>query len=343
MTKRTKITAGIMFLLLFAGTIVNYYRVIYSSNVKKTSCIYIPTGTTIIGLKEILAPHLENVDDFIWVADKKKYAKRIKPGKFKLTQNMNSNDLVDMLRIGKQTPIKLTFNNEHSLENLAGRISRQIEADSLTLLEAFQDKEFLKQKNFTEATALAMYIPNSYQFFWNTNAKQFRNRMFREFNSFWNQDRVKKATSKNLTPIQVISLASIVQKETAYIKERPIVAGLYLNRYKNSWPLQSDPTIIFALKQKYGQHYVRKRVLTEDLKIKSPYNTYRNRGIPPGPISMPDISSIDAVLLPKKHNYFFMCASIENFGEHKFAKTLSEHNRNAVKYQRWLSKQGINR
>jgi UPF0755 protein len=168
--------------------------------------------------------------------------------------------------------------------------------------------------------------------------------MLKEYHNFWNKNRTQKATALNLSKGQIITLASIVQKETAVVSERPIVAGLYLNRLKNNWPLQADPTIIFALKkQSNNSDLIIKRVLTKDLSINSPYNTYINTGLPPGPIAMPDISSIDAVLNATKHDYFYMCASITNIGQHEFSKTLSQHNRNASKYQSWLSKQGVNR
>ena len=256
---------------------------------------------------------------------------------------MSSNDLINHLRSGAQIPVKLTFNNQHRLEFLAGRISEQIEADSVSLMKAFTNAVFLEKKGFSQETALCMYIPNSYEIYWNTSAEEFRNRMHKEYERFWNSHRISKAQKQNLSIEEVIVLASIVQKETANIAERPVVAGLYLNRYRKGWALQADPTVIFALQQKYGQDFKVKRVLSKDLKIASPYNTYKHKGLPPGPISMPDISSIDAILNPVNHKYYFMCASIEDLGTHAFARTLREHTRNARKYQRWLSKQGIKR
>ena len=344
MNKKTTLLVAIFLLIILMVISFNYYSKIYEKNVKENALIQIPTGTHINDLKIILTPYLANTDDFEWVAKKKKYAYNIKPGQYSIKVGTNNNELINLLRSGKQTPVKLSFNNQHRLENLAGRIALQIEADSISLLEAFQDEAFLKQNNFNKNTALSMYIPNSYQVYWNTSAASFRNKMMKEYKRFWNNNnRLHKAQLQNLTPIEVISLAAIVQKETAHIPERPTVAGLYLNRYHHKWALQSDPTVIFALKEKHGQNFEIKRVLTKDLSIDSPYNTYKYRGIPPGPIAMPDISSIDAVLNPKKHNYYYMCASIEDFGKHSFAKTLSDHNKNARKYQQWLSKQGVNR
>ena len=257
---------------------------------------------------------------------------------------MSNNKLINLLRNGKQTAVKLSFNNQDSFEKLAGRIAQQIEADSVTLLNSFQDSTFLKESGFNTKTALAMYIPNTYEFYWNTSATLFRSKMKDEYKRFWNSERLEKAKKLNLTENEVITLASIVQKETSSVKERPMVAKLYLNRLQEQWPLQADPTVIYSLKLRDNNfNQVIKRVLYNDLLIHSPYNTYLNQGLPPGPIAMPDISSIDAVLNATKHNYYYMCASITNIGTHEFAKRLSQHNKNAFKYQVWLNKQGVNR
>ena len=341
---KKKLAIGIAIIVLIVAIIgYSFYSKIYSPNVPETTSILIPTGTDFESLVRIIEPHVNNVNNFIWVAKKKNYPNKIRAGKFKITEGMNNESLVDHLRGGKQETITLTFNNQDSFEKLAGRIAVQIEADSLSLLNAFNDREFLTQNGFDATTALAMYIPNSYDFYWSTNAQQFKEKMLSEYNKFWNEDRVSKAKKQGITPLQVVTLASIVQKETAVVNERKTVAGLYLNRLHDFWPLQADPTIIFALKEKYGQDKEFKRVLNKDLKIDSPYNTYANFGLPPGPIGMPDISSIDAVLNPEDHQYYYMCASVENIGYHKFAKTLKEHNINAAAYQKWVSQQGINR
>jgi len=256
---------------------------------------------------------------------------------------MSNFELVKMLRSGNQTMVNLSFNNQDTFEKLAGRISQQIEADSISLLKAFSDTVFINEAEFTPETAIGMYIPNSYEFYWNTSAEDFRDKMLNEHNKFWDATRLEKSKKLNLTKNEVITLASIVQKETATVNERPVVAKLYLNRLASDWPLQADPTIIFALKAKSGNDMVIKRVFSKDLQIDSPYNTYKNTGLPPGPISMPDISSIEAVLNPANHDYYYMCASVTTFGTHEFAKTLEQHNKNAAKYQKWLNKKGVNR
>ena len=320
-----------------------YFSKIYVSNVIENSAVFIPSNATFDEVSKIILPYVNNSNSFNWVAHRKNYPNVIKAGKYLIKKGMNNNELVNLLRSGKQSPITLTFNNQDTLEKLAGRIAEQIEADSIDILITVVDSDFLKKNGFNKHDILGMFIPNSYEVYWNTSALQFRDRMIKEYANFWNSSRAEKAKAMNLSKKEVITLASVVQKETAKVNERTTVAGLYLNRLRGRWPLQADPTIIFALKQKNGQDFEVKRVLNADLDIDSPYNTYKNAGLPPSLIAMPDISSIDAVLNPKNHDYYYMCASVTNIGSHEFAKTLSQHNLNASKYQRWVSKQGINR
>lgn len=334
----------ISLLLIIGGVLVfNIYNKIYKPSTTKEGFIYIPTDSTFEEVTNLVRPFVKRVKPFVWVAKKKNYPNTIKPGKYLIKKGVSNNELVNLLRSGKQTPVKVSFNNQDTFEKLAGRIASQIEADSISLLTHFRNLETIKNFGFNSETALGMYIPNTYEFFWNTSAEKFQKRMFNEYQSFWNEARLKKAERLKLSKNEVITLASIVQKETAKVSERTTVAGLYLNRLASKWPLQADPTIIFALKKKYGQEFIVKRVLKKDLLISSPYNTYSNNGLPPGLIAMPDISSIDAVLNPAKHEYYYMCASITEIGAHAFAKTLTQHNRNASKYQNWLNKQGVNR
>ena len=332
-------------LLLVIGGVLGYsfYNKIFKPNTIEEGYLYIPTGSDFKEVEILVLPFLKDVKPFVWVAEKLNYPDVVKPGKYKISKGMNNLELTRMLRSGIQTTVNLSFNNQDTFEKLAGRISEQIEADSISLLKSFSDRAFLNKAGFKNAEALGMYIPNSYEFYWNTTAEEFRAKMLNEYNKFWDASRLKKAKKLNLTKNEVITLASIVQKETASASERPIVAKLYLNRLASGWPLQADPTIIFALKAKLGSDMVIKRVFSKDLEIDSPYNTYKNAGLPPGPIAMPDISSIEAVLNPANHDYFYMCASVTSFGTHEFAKTLEQHNRNAAKYQLWLNKQGVNR
>ncbi len=336
---------GILLLIVIGiGAYLGYsfYAKIKKPNTIKKGFIYIKTNATFNDLINEITPFIKDNKSFKWVANKKKFTTP-KPGKYQIKKGMSNNSLINMLRIGKQTPVKLAFNNQHSLEKLAGRIATQIEADSIQLLQSFTNKEFLNKNKFTQDQVLGMFIPNSYQIKWNTSADQFRDKMLNEYHKFWNKSRLKKAKKLNLTPIQITTLASIVHKETAKTSERPIVAGLYLNRLQDKWPLESDPTIIYAMNKKYGKDLKIRRVLfkyIEETK-NSPYNTYKQPKLPPSLIAMPDISAIDAVLNFKKHDYYFMCASITKIGYHEFAKTLAQHNRNRTKYINKKNKQGI--
>ncbi len=322
------------------------YTSVFSSNTSFTEAqqnLFLPTGATYQTVLDSIEPLLIDVKSFNAVAEKKGYPGNVKAGRFVLDKDMNNNELVNTLRSGN-TPVNVSFNNQERLENLAGRISSQIEADSASLVTAMKDAEFLLEHDFSEKTGLAMYIPNRYEFFWNTSAEDFRSRMFEEYERFWNSQRIEKAQKIGLTPTEVTVIASIVQKETSKIDERSKIAGVYLNRYKNGWKLDADPTVIYAIKHE-TQNFdtIIRRVLYKDLKIDSPYNTYLYKELPPGPITMPDISSIDAVLDYEEHDYFYFVADVKNFGYHKFAKNLAQHNRNKQEYIRWINQQGVRR
>lgn len=342
----------ILLLIVLIGLVVggifayNVYGAIFNPNTafnNEEATLFIRSTDTFDDVKEALAPLLDDIDSFTQIADKKGYSSNVKGGKYIIKKGMNNNDIVNILR-STNIPVKVAFNNQERLANLAGRISTQIEPDSLTLLNTFTDPEFLSANGFNSDTQLAMYIPNSYEFFWNTSAAKFRDRMLKEYNRFWNADRLSKAKALNLNPAEVVSLAAIVHKETAKIDERPRVAGLYLNRIRKGMLLQADPTVIYALKKHQNNFdLVIKRVLYADLELDSPYNTYKYKGVPPGPITMPDISAIDAVLNSEKHEYIYMVANVENFGYHKFARTGAQHNQNKVQYIRWINAQKINR
>jgi UPF0755 protein len=294
-------------------------------------------------VQEELSPLLKDMNTFVTVAQRKGYSSNIKAGHFIIKKGSNNNEIINSIRSGN-IPVTIKFNNQERLENLAGHLAKQIELDSASLLDAMLDVDFLKVSGFTQDTALGMYIANSYEVYWNTSPKAFCQKMLKEYNAFWNTSRVAKAKAISLSKDQVMALAAIVQKETAMIQERPTVAGLYLNRLKKGMLLQADPTVIFAKKKTENNFkQVIKRVLFKDLKIASPYNTYRYSGVPPGPITMPDVSAIDGVLNYKKHDFYFMVADVENFGYHKFAKTLSAHNRNKKQYVNWINKQGVKR
>jgi len=339
---------AIVSVVIVAGLIIygyTLYRQIFAGNTKFTEkeiYVHIPTDATFDIVKDTMRAYVADIERFEQVAQKKSYPTNIKAGRFLIKKGMNSNDLVNALR--QNIPVQLAFNNQERMEDFAGRIASQLEPDSLTLMTAFTDEIFLKENGFDQNSALCMYIPNSYEFFWNTTAEKFRDRMAKEYRKFWNPDRMAKAEKLGLTPNQVYILASVVHKETVKAEERPRVAGVYLNRLNRGMKLEADPTVIFAMK-KHADDFslVVKRVLHKDLETDSPFNTYMYEGLPPGPIAMPDISAIDAVLNPESHNYIYFCASVTRFGYHEFAVTAAQHEANRQKYIAWINAQGIKR
>ena len=305
--------------------------------------VYINEGDDFFKLKLNLAPLLKSLSDFTIAAEKKGYTSRVRSGKFVIFKGSNNNEIINVLR-GKSLTVRVTFNNQERLENLAGRVAQQIAPDSISLLNAFLDPEFIKANGFNTQNALSMYLPNSYDFFWNTTAENFRDQMWKSYQNFWTEDRKEKATKLGLSALQVIDLAAIVQKETQKVDERPRVAGVYFNRLKRRMKLQADPTVIYAMKLQYHNFdTIIKRVLYKDLTIESPYNTYQNRGLPPGPITMPDVSSIAAVLNPEQHKFLYFVANPNNQGYHLFAKNGRGHAKNKEIYTRWLDRNRVYR
>ena len=304
--------------------------------------VEIPTNSKYEDVVRIISPYIKNMSDFELIANRRSYPENVKAGRFLLKKGMSAFQLVSAMR--RNVPVKLAFNNQERLENLCERISSQIEPDTTKLLATFRDAAFLQKNGFTKENVFSMFLPNTYEFYWNISAEKFRDKMLDEYNRFWTKERIAKAAELNLTPVQAITLASIVHKETVKKSERPTVAGVYLNRLRDGMKLQADPTVIYALKLRDNDFdQIIKRVLYKDLFIASPYNTYQNLGLPPGPIAMPDVDAIDAVLNPEKHDYLYFCASVEKFGYHEFASTMEQHNVNAKKYADWLNAQGTKR
>ncbi len=337
------IISFVIVLLLFVLLIgYGFYKKVYLPNVtlqdKKEEFIYIPTGSTFVEVENILnAQHLlQNPASFEWVAEQMKYKAQVKPGKYLIKRNMNNKELVTLLRSGKQVPVKVVFTNIRTTEQLASVVSHQLEADSAAILGLLKNDTFLSKYGFTKSNCLALFIPNTYEFYWNSSAKKFIERMAGEYTRFWNQQRKTKAASMNLTQSQVTILASIVEQETRKNDEKPIIAGVYLNRYRKGWKLEADPTLVFAL----GDFTIQ-RVLNIYKEIDSPYNTYLYTGLPPGPICMPSISTIDAVLNYSRHDYMFFCAREDFSGYHSFAKTYSQHLLNAKRFQNELNRRKI--
>ncbi|MDD4198154.1 MAG: endolytic transglycosylase MltG [Paludibacter sp.] len=271
-----------------------------------------------------------------WVARLLQYTDNIQPGRYKIENNMSNIGLVRKLRSGIQEPVKLSFNNIRTKPQLAARIGSQIMADSATINTLLDDSVFLNQYGLNSYTSVTLFIPNTYELYWDTDGEELFERMKKEFDAFWNESRTEKAKAIPMTPAEVMTLASIIEEETNKKHEYPIIAGLYINRLKRDMPLQACPTVKFALGD-FGL----KRILLGHIRTESPYNTYKNTGLPPGPIRIPSITCIDAVLNYEKHNYLFMSAKETFNGEHNFAATGTEHMRNARKYQRALNARGI--
>ena len=237
------------------------------------------------------------------------------------------------------------ISHQNFIKKRNGKIKRSIVRDvkSKRFSTQINEELFLKTNNLNSESIFAIFLPNTYEFYWNTNADQFRNKMLDQYNLYWNSSRKEKAKSLNLSPVEVSVLASIVQRETPKVDERPTISGVYYNRLKKSMKLQADPTVVYTIKEKKGFDKKIRRVLYRDLKIKSPYNTYINKGLPPGPIYMSDFSSIESVLNLENNDYLFFVADVKRPGYHIFAKTYRQHNKNKRQYTNWLRKKNIRR
>ena len=331
------IGTGIIFFLLLT--------VFYFPNTKiaeKSQSIFVPTGTSFATLKEILEPHLRSTITFSLAAKAKRFdTPRI--GHFVLKPSMGNQQIINALRSGN-TPIQVVFNNQQTIAHLASRVAEQLELDSLSLIKEIESPYFMDSVNLNREELLSLFLPNSYEMYWNISAAEFCQRMQRENDLFWNESRESKRKRLNMSRAEVIKLAAIVNEESRKVDERPRVAGVYLNRLRRGMKLQADPTVVYAMKRQANDFdLVVRRVLYKDLEIKSPYNTYKYRGLPPGPITMPDISSVDAVLNAESHDYLFFVVDPKNPGYHLFASNYNEHLANRKVYVRWLNENRIMR
>lgn len=336
--------------LIFTGIVVTLvilfklYRAIFSPGFStadgSSKVFFIPTGSAYEEVINKLEGEsiIEDKSSFEWIAKKKNYQNNIHPGRYIIPSGINNNDLLNLLRSGHQETIQLSFNSLRTIEDLAEKVSTQLEPSFEDFFEYLNDLDVIENKGFSTATFPTMFIPNTYEFYWDTSPEEFVNRMSREYIAFWSTGREKKAAKLNLTKAEVSTLASIIDQETLFDDENPAIAGVFINRIRKRIPLQSDPTIIFAL-----QDFSIRRVLNKHKSVDSPYNTYKFRGLPPGPISIPSISSIDAVLNYDSHNYLYFCAKPDFSGYHNFASTLSQHNKNARLYQKALDQRNIYR
>jgi len=329
---------GILVLLIIAVGGYAYSVIFKPFDLEETIYIYVDQEKSyedvVNQLKENDALPSEKI--FHLLADQMNYPNSVKTGRYAIEKGMTMPRAIRLLRSGDQAPVRLTFNNMRSRENVAGRISEQLMLDSLTLLNALNDASLAEELGFNEHTFISMFIPNTYEVYWDTSVENLLIRLKKEYESFWNADRRKRADLIELTPLQVSVLASIVEEEATYADEYPVVAGLYLNRLKKGMRLEADPTVKFAV----GDVTLR-RILFKHLEVESPYNTYKNSGLPPGPIRIASIQAIEGTLSPAQHRYLFMCAKDDLSGRHNFAVTHAEHARNARAYQRALNERGI--
>ncbi len=339
--KRILLIVG-LFSIVAAVFAYSYYKKIFDSNVslsEASTAIYIPSNSGFGDVLHLLIDKeiIQDSSSFVWVANQMNYIKsKIPAGKFEIKNQWSNRELISSLRAGLEVPVNVTINQLHDIESISSLVSSNLEVDSLKLVQLLSSGALLENTSLDKANLLSLFIPNTYQFNWDTDAQEFINRMKKERKKYWNDERLAKASKYNLTEEEVYTLASIVEKETQNNAEKPRLAGVYLNRLEKGILLQADPTVVYAL----GKKGIR-RVLTKHLKTESPYNTYIHAGLPPGPICMPSMSSIEAVLNAETHNYLFFCAKPDNSGTHAFAETLRAHNNNANKFHKWLNERKI--
>ncbi len=316
-----------------------FWKAVYKNNISldagQVGYLFIKTGSDYPGLLSelISTAYLKNIKTFDWLAQRKNLPNHIYPGRYEIKPGMNNDEIIDMLRSGAQKPLNVTFNNIRTTAQLAGAISKQIEADSASLLIEIMNGENYSASAFNPETYSVVFIPNTYEFFWNTSAKGFVKRMVNEYDKFWGGPRKQKAKLQNLSAVEVSIAASIVDKETNRDDEKARIAGVYLNRLRKGWKLQADPTAVYAF---YIQNdSLLHRVYKKHTQIDSPYNTYVNKGLPPGPICIPSIAGIDAILNAEKHDFMYFVAKADGSGYHQFSKTYKQHQ----KYARQLHKE----
>jgi UPF0755 protein len=348
LTKKTKkisfkakmlLALGAILLVILTGIGISYYLNYFKPNVNgNIEYLYINTGSDFDDVYSSIKSDgiVHDTIAFYNAAQNMQYVGKVKAGRYRLTKGMSNRAFINMLKAGNQEPVKISFQNVRLKHTLAGMVSKKIESDSASISTLLDSAAFVEKYGFTTDNVYTMFIPNSYEIYWNTDAEKFFNRMHEEYVKFWTADRKSKASSINLSPIEVSVLASIVDGEALNDKEMPRIAGLYMNRLLKGIRLEADPTVIYA-----ANDFTIRRVLNKHLRINSPYNTYLNSGLPPGPISMPSIHAIDAVLSYEKHDYIYMCAKEDFSGYHNYASTLSQHLINAKKFQQALNERNI--
>ncbi|QDA61095.1 endolytic transglycosylase MltG [Hymenobacter jejuensis] len=344
---RRRVIKALLLVVLLVGAIALYgaWRVLWKPNVTPSpfgpAYLYIRTGASFDDVMQSIERQdlLLEPETFFWLAQQRDYPQHVRPGRYLLNFEESNSDLVSKLLAGQQDTVDFTLDAFKYKPQLARQIARQLEADSGSLRQLLQDNTFLQQRYHLDTTTiLTLFLPGAYKLVWNTSARQFLDSAAAMHRRFWTPLRRQRADSLGLSPTQVHVLASIVQRETAKPEDKPLIAGVYLNRLRTGMRLQADPTLLWAI----GNFGV-KRVLNKDKLVDSPYNTYKNKGLPPGPITSANRQSLDAVLKPTAHKYFFFCARPDHSGFSDFAETFAIHKQNARKYQHMLDSLKIKR
>ena len=336
-----KPSKGLIFFLLFAILLISFsfygFQIVYTPNIlveKTDRVLIIPQHATFKTVQDELhkGDYVQDMMSFSFMAKLMGYSDHVKPGRYVLHAGMTNLQAIRQLRAGKQDPVKITFNNVRLVHELGEKITRNLGMQPAEFEAAVITFAMHNDYGFNKDNILTMFIPNTYEVYSNIAPEALIKRLHREYELFWNQERLDKAKQIGLTPIEVSILASIVQAETIKKDEAPIIAGLYMNRLQKGIALQADPTLVFAVGD-----FTLKRVLNEHKQIDSPYNTYLYPGLPPGPINMPEVSSIDAVLNYFHSDYYYMCAKEDFSGNHNFTNSYQQHILNAARYQKALT------
>lgn len=334
-------TGSFLLSLLLMLTVSCTYFQGEKKDVKDDAYLYIRTGAGFDEVLDSLSNKLNNLNAFKQYAVAKDYPSLIKPGKYKLNKGDTNKKLLTRLILGEQEQVPLMIANEPTIFHLAGKVAKNIEADSAQIVKSILDFAEKQNPELNAETVKIYFIPNTYNFYWTTNGDKFVERMLTEFDKVWTADRQQEAAAMGFTPLQVFTLASIVQMESAKKDEQPMVAKAYLNRLKIGMKLQADPTSIYAYKLQNGFNQKISRVVGMHLATPSEYNTYKVTGLPPAPICLPNLSAVDAVLKPDTHSYIYFCADPDRPGYHSFTNSYQEHQQNAAKYRKWLEEKGI--
>ncbi len=335
--------AGCCFVLVIG--LCFYFLLTDFSRSNETAYVYIDDDdnqdSVFLKLQPIARP--QALSGFTTMARHTGYADNIHSGRYAIEPGTSTLKVFRMMKNGVQAPIHLTIPEARTTERLAALLSKKLMLDSAEIASALTDSTFCAKYGLDSTTVISLFIPNTYDIYWNTSIEGFMNRMVKEHDAFWNADRKTKADRMGMTTLQIQTMASIIDEETANNAEKPMIAGMYYNRWKmrnaeypEGMPLQADPTIKFALKD-----FSLRRIYHKHLAINSPYNTYRNAGLPPGPIKIASVAGIDAVLNHVEHNFIYMCAKEDFSGTHNFAETYKEHQKNAAAYAHALNNRGV--